>query len=289
VGRPPTPAKIERGDSGLSYYAETMQPGSPGHFAAVTGIGAVVGFFSGLLGKGGSAVTTPALRVLLDVPRFAALASPLPAALPTTLSASLAYRGRGLVDRPALLLTCATGLPATVLGSLASPFVGGHTLMLLTALFVVGLGISILFHREAGPESAGPDAPARRARLTIIGLGVGFLAGLLANTGGVLYAPLFIKWVRMETKRALATSLVVSAVLAVPGTIAHAALGHVDWILVLGLSLGSIPSSYLGARLAIRLRSAVLLLVYGVALSLFGLYDLIHTEREALARLFGHG
>lgn len=260
---------------------------SPGQLATATGIGAVVGFVSGLLGKGGSAVTTPALRVFLDVPRFAALASPLPAAIPSTVSASLAYRGRGLVDAQALTITCAIGFPATVLGSLASPLVGGPALMLLTALFVIGLGVGMLFHREGVPEVAGDNGSLRRARLAIIGLGVGFLAGLLANTGGVMYAPLFIKWLRMETKRALATSLAVSAVLAIPGTVTHALLGHVDWTLALALSVGGIPSSYLGARLAVRLKSTTLLRVYGIGLTAFGIYDLLYTEREVLARLFG--
>ncbi|MFO0591376.1 MAG: sulfite exporter TauE/SafE family protein [Polyangiaceae bacterium] len=267
-----------------------MELDSLRHHAAVIAIGAVVGFVSGLLGKGGSAVTTPALRVLLDVPRFIALASPLPAALPTTLSASLAYRGRGLIDWTAFAITCAVGLPATILGSFASPLVGGHTLMLLTALFVTGLGISMFFHKEAAETREDVQrTPARRARLAVIGLLVGFLAGLLANTGGVLYAPLFIQWVRMETKRALATSLVVASALAIPGTIVHAALGHVDWSLVVALAIGGIPSSYFGARVALRLRSDTLLRIYGVALTAFGLYDLLYTEREAILRLFGHG
>jgi hypothetical protein len=248
-----------------------------------------VGFISGLLGKGGSAVTTPALRIFLAVPQFAALASPLPAALPTTLAASVAYRGRGLIDRPAVLLTCLIGLPVTVLGSLASPYVGGHILMLLTALLVMGLGVSILFHREQSAELAPPPRPPYYLRLSLIALGVGFLSGLLANTGGVLFAPLFIQLARMETKRALATSLVVSAVLAIPGTITHAILGHIDWHLALALSLGSMPASYLGARLALRLTNVVLLRVYGIALFAFGLYDLAFTERVALLRLLGHG
>jgi len=263
---------------------ESMRPGSPEYFAAAAAIGAVVGFASGLFGKGGSAVTTPALRVFLDVPRFAALASPLPATIPTTISASLAYRGHGLIDRRAFVVTCAVGLPATILGSLASPFVGGHSLMLMTAVLVMGLGLSVLVREQ---EPARPDRPRGRVRLATIGLGVGFLAGLLANTGGVLYAPLFIQWVRMETKRALATSLAVSAVLGVPGAIVHAALGHVDWALVIALSVGSIPSSYLGARLAIRTRSATLLRIYGVTLTALGAYDLLVAEREGLLRLFG--
>lgn len=265
-----------------------MPAGSAAHFLSASTIGAAVGFVSGLLGKGGSAVTTPALRIFLDVPRFAALASPLPASIPTTVAASVAYRGRGLVDRTVLLTTVAVGLPATVLGSLASPLAGGHSLMLLTALLVVALGLVILMHREDPAPPVPVTATPERWRLVAVGLLVGFLSGLLANTGGVLYAPLFIKWANVETKRALATSLVVSAVLAVPGTITHAALGHVDWMLVLALSLGSIPTSYWGARLALRLRNEILLRIYGLALTMFGIYDLLYTEREALVRIFGH-
>jgi uncharacterized membrane protein YfcA len=263
--------------------------GSPlGHLVVATVIGAVVGFLSGLLGKGGSAVTTPALRVFLGVDRFLALASPLPASLPITLSASLAYRGLGFIDVPVALTACAAGVPATILGALASPFVGGHALMQLTALVVVGLGVGILAKPEEAPRTAAQARQRRHGRLVLIGLGVGFLSGLLANSGGILFAPLFIKWLRMDVKRALATSLLVAAVLAVPGTIAHVALGHVDWGLVLALSIGSTPSSYLGARLAIRLRTPTLVRIYGLALVLFGLYDLLYTEREALALLFRH-
>lgn len=249
--------------------------------AQVIGVGSAVGFLSGLLGKGGSAVTTPVLRVFLGVPEFAALASPLPSALPTALSASWAYRGRGLVDREAALLTCGWGLPATILGSWASHWVGGRPLMLLTALLVTALGASLLVHGSAMPDEPADEAPAgpaRRGRLTAIALGVGLLSGLLANTGGILYAPLFMQWAGIPPKRALATSLIVSAVLAIPGTLTHWYLGHIDWRLVVLLSVGTIPFSYLGASLAVRLRSRTLVRVYGAMLTLFGLYDLLFTE-----------
>ena len=47
-------------------------------------IGAGVGLMSGLFGKGGSAVATPLLHAI-GVPALAALASPLPATIPSTL------------------------------------------------------------------------------------------------------------------------------------------------------------------------------------------------------------
>ncbi|HQT96018.1 MAG TPA: sulfite exporter TauE/SafE family protein [Thermoanaerobaculaceae bacterium] len=215
---------------------------------------------------------------------FSALASPLPAAVPTTLSASTAYHKHNLVDWGAVAITCAWGIPATVAGSWASQLAGGHRLMELTALFVIGLGVAVLRSSHEDQE----DAEAQTVKYTLFGpltgiaLSVGFLSGLLANTGGILYAPLFMMLLCMPVKRALATSLIVSAVLAVPGTISHWYLGHIDWKLVAALSVGTIPFSYLGAQLAIRLRSATLVKVYGVMLTLFGFYDLLYTERAHL-------
>ncbi len=257
-------------------------PSSPlTYYVLASLIGAGVGFLSGLFGKGGSAITTPLLRVLLNTPRFFALASPLPATLPTTASASWAYRGNDLVDWHAVSVTCLWGIPATILGSLASSWVGGHFLMLLTAGFILYLGVNLLWRGEHEKKNGIQQTDrSHHRKLAIIALGVGFLSGLLANAGGVLYGPLFISWIDMPTKKALATSLIVSCFLAIPGTIAHWYLGHIDWALVLALSIATIPMSYLGARYALKMKSESLLKLYGSALTLFGLYDLIHTLRH---------
>lgn len=100
-----------------------------------------------------------------------------------------------------------------------------------------------------------PSFTAARAA----GAVVGFLSGLLANSGGILFAPLFIRYVQMPTKRALATSLMVSAMLA------------------LAPSVGALPCSYLGARLALLLRNETLEAVFGILLTVFGLLDFVYT------------
>ena len=69
---------------------------------AVVLIGVVVGFLSGLLGKGGSAISTPALQIFAGLPPFVALASPLPATLPTAISASVAYSKEKLINKRVL-------------------------------------------------------------------------------------------------------------------------------------------------------------------------------------------
>ena len=245
-------------------------------------IGIVVGFLSGLLGKGGSAITTPALNIFAGIPPLLALASPLPSSIPITLSASFAYRGSKLIRRKVVLLTVLIGIPSTILGSYFSDWISGPLLMLMTATFVIALGISLLvpafIHRsDVHFDDVETDPPSWK--IVLIGLFVGTLSGLLANSGGVLYGPLFIRVLKLKTKEALASSLIVSAWLAIPGTLTHWWLGHINWWIVLLLSVSAIPSSYLGAKLALKLRNATLELVFGAMLCIFGAYDLFFTLR----------
>ena len=64
--------------------------------------------------------------------------------------------------------------------------------------------------------------------------------------------PAFVQLARMEVKSAVATSLVCVGAFAIPGTITHALLGHIDWRVAIALIIGVIPGARLGAALAIR-------------------------------------
>lgn len=235
-------------------------------------IGAVVGFLSGLLGKGGSSIATPALQIFTGMNPFYALASPLPATLPTTLSASLVYRKKNLINRKVVLFCIVFGIPATWTGSFFSHWLGGHVLMILTALFVSSLGLSFFIFPDKVQEAVQLKIPFWK--ILVVAIPVGFLSGLLANSGGVMFGPLFIRFLKMPTKSALASSLLVAAGLAIPGTIAHGYLGHINWQVVLFLSISSIPFAYLGAKVTLKLENKTLERIFGIMLILFGAFDL---------------
>lgn len=239
-------------------------------------IGIVIGFLGGLFGKGGSAIATPLLS-LIGFPGFIAVASPLPATIPGTLIASAEYWRSRLLDWEIFWWSIAVGIPATILGSLFTKFTGARILLILTGLLVLGFGLSFLFMpREArfvepSPESKAETRPTYwRLRLALIAIGVGIVSGLLANAGGFLLAPAYARFLRQPIKKAFACSLAVSAVLAVPGTVVHAGLGHISWAVAGLIALGSVPFSYLGARVAIRSKSSTLERVYGIVITTLG-------------------
>jgi uncharacterized membrane protein YfcA len=92
------------------------------------------------------------------------------------------------------------------------------------------------------------------------------LSGLLGIGGGILMVPAFTGWVRLNIKTALATSLVCVGVLAIPGTITHALLGHIDWSFALPLSVGVVPGAQLGAHLTINASDRTVRILVGVVL-----------------------
>lgn len=227
-------------------------------------------------------MATPLLAII-GYPGFVAVASPLPSTIPGTLLASVQYWKHRLVDWRVFWWSVGVGVPATILGSSLTWFTGARILLILTAILVLGFGLSFLIwpgEKEPGGYSQQPvqdeRAPFSRVRLALIAAGIGFVSGLLANAGGFLLAPAYIRILKLPIKKSFACSLAVSAVLAVPGTLVHAYLGHISWTVTGLVALGSVPFSMIGARIAIRSRSHRLARVYGLFLTALGALTFFH-------------
>ena len=228
-------------------------------------IGAGVGFLSGAFGKGGAAISTPLLHAI-GVPALVAVASPLPATIPSTLLASHGYAKAGHIDRRVLRIGMLIGVPATIVGALCTRWIAGGTLILATDILVLGLGLRVLFgaaHADGDTEYIEPAV----MRIVIVAGAVGIVSGLLGNSGGFLLAPLFVSALAMPVHRAIGTSLALAAALAVPGTIVHAALGHIDWSVTIVFGLASVPFARLGATVGLKMRARSLTLAFGAGLT----------------------
>lgn len=239
-------------------------------------LGFVIGVLAGMFGVGGSSISTPALKIFLGVPPLIALATPLPITIPIAITGGITYYRHGLVNLKVFFLCALAGTPGVVLGAMATRFVSGHGLMLLTSFFILLVGIRFL--ATAIPVRRREAIASRTSHqsewweTTLIGFGVGFLSGLLANGGGFLLVPAFVFLLRFRVKEAMPTSLAVVAAFALPGTIMHWWLGHIDARLMLQLGLGVIPATYLGAHLSLRLKGRQLRALFGIFLVLFAGY-----------------
>lgn len=233
-------------------------------------IGAGVGFLGGLFGKGGSAIATPLLAAI-GLPPIVAVAAPLPATIPGTLAAARPYAKAGYIDRQILGWSLAVAIVTTIIGAIATDWISGEILVKVTDAIIAMLGIRFLVRPTTEANEEGAVVAHRQLKTILVAGVVGLAAGLLANSGGFLLAPLYLAVLRMPVKSAFGTSLVVSCVLAIPGTVVHATLGHIDWTVVAWFGVASVPLSALGARVALRTQPARLERVYGLVLALIGI------------------
>src|ERR1700730_6816164 len=114
--------------------------------AMLIGIG--VGFLWGAFGKGGSAIATPLLH-LVGVPAIVAIASPLPATIPSSWFARRTYSRPRNVYQRVVRVGLPIGVPATVVGALLTRWIPGEPLVLVTDVVILAFGLRILLTRRA--------------------------------------------------------------------------------------------------------------------------------------------
>jgi uncharacterized protein len=254
--------------------------------------GVLTGILSGMFGVGGAVISTPAIRLLGASP-IAAVASTLPSILPSGISGTVGYRRAGLVRGRVVAWVAGAGVVAAVGGSLLTDLVPGHghILMILTAGLVAFSAYRLSRAPVRAPETISTAAASELAtsyepvelldhrrrqdewwRLGMIGLAAGGLSGLLGIGGGLVMVPAFASWVRLPLKESLGTSLACVAILAIPGMITHAILGHIDWLYALPLCIGVVPGAAIGSHLALRSSDRTLRLLVGTTLAIVAVF-----------------
>lgn len=268
-------------------------------------VGFLSGVLSGAFGIGGGIITTPAIRLVLGAPALVAVGTPLPVIIPGALTGSYNYYRRGVLDTRTGVACGLFGAVTAVIGAIATKYVGGTTVLLVTAALIFYVAVDVVLQvvrpprlglmgseeRDAFAEEPvvpeGEGSPAASAvdeataetrrdppaaelreprgaaelgrpsrprlwRVAIIGGLTGLYSGFLGLGGGFVLVPMLTRWLRFDMKRAIGTSLLAIAVLGVPGTVAHALLGHIDWGIAVALIVGVVPGAMLGARITLK-------------------------------------
>jgi uncharacterized membrane protein YfcA len=206
----------------------------------------------------------------------------LPITFPSALVGGFNYWRAGKI-RPRVFLYCSLfGLAGTVVGSYMTSFTDTRYIMILTALVILYLAYRT-FRTAMGrdlyrqPETNGAQARHAAWKLALIGTLAGLFSGFLGLGGGFIMVPSFFFLLHLDIKESLGTSLVVIAVISIPGTIVHAMLGHIDWGIVLAMTLGVMPGAYIGSFFTLRSRNRRVLMLFSFLLLAIGI---IFLQRE---------
>jgi uncharacterized membrane protein YfcA len=253
--------------------------------AAYLGIGAIVGFFAGLLGIGGGIIIVSSLALM-----FAAHAG-FPAqyimhfAIGTSLAAIMAgawssfrtHHRHGAVDW-AIVKQMTPGLLAGVLGGVAlARLVPTAFLKYFFLAFMAFMTCMMAFNIRPKPSR---DLPGRGG-LWGMALFIGAVSSLFGGGAAAIGVP-FLTWCNVNTHRAIGTCAAMGFPLAIAGTVGYAiagwnvpglpawSLGFVYLPAFVGISATSVLTAPIGARLAHKLRGATLRRIFALFLIAMG-------------------
>ncbi|TVZ38994.1 hypothetical protein P886_3381 [Alteromonadaceae bacterium 2753L.S.0a.02] len=248
--------------------------------------GAGVGLAVGLTGVGGGSLMTPIL-ILSGVPQKIAIGTDLLYAAVTKTGAMHAHHRQGTV-RWKLVVTLAAGsIPASLLTTIIfkyavptdldyGPFLT-HSLgvMLILTSFVV------FFKNRIQKGGGSAENTWFHRHSTLVTFAAGVLLGIFVTlssvgAGAFCAALLLLLYPRLPALQVVGTDISHAVPLTLIAGLGHLWNGNIDFKLLFGLLVGSVPAVHLGARLAARIPNSILqpvlaciLLVIGVKFALF--------------------
>ena len=250
------------------------------------GMGAAVGFLSGMFGVGGGFLMTP-LLILAGIPSPIAVGTEAAQIVASSVSGALAQWRRRNIDIKMGTVLLTGGLVGSVFGVQAVKVLraSGQFDLVITLCYVILLGIvgalmlveSLSTMRRS--QQTGKPAAARksgqhnwihglpfktrfpRSKLYIsiippilIGLFIGFLSGIMGVGGGFILVPAMIYLLKMPTNVVVGTSLYQIVFVTAATTIMQAWWNHtVDIVLAILLMVGGVVGAQLGAAAGARL------------------------------------
>ncbi len=253
----------------------------------VTALLLVLGFFAGLLGAltgiGGGVLLTPILALHFGIPIRQAIGTSLVAVITTSAASSSVHLQRHTTDiRLGMTLELATALGAAVMAYLVGYF-NRNALEGLFAGFLLYSAITILTKGRKG-EPVGDESSLAANEISIppyepqhypLGLAAslvaGALSGLLGIGGGPIKVPVMYIFMKVPLMVATATSNFMIGVTAAASAIVYYRRGDILVQYAAPLAVGVFVGSLLGARMAPRINTKVVVyLLVGVMFYLAG-------------------
>jgi uncharacterized membrane protein YfcA len=191
-------------------------------------LGAVAGFFAGLLGVGGGAIMVPVLAMMFAAQGFPeahlmhlALGTSMATIVFTSISSLRAHHKHGAVVWP-IVRDIAPGIVVgTLLGAQIAGRVPTKPLAIFFAIFIAYVAVQMILNVKLKPSRNLPG----KAGMFGVGAFIGGISSLVAIGGGSLSVP-FMTWCNVKVHHAIGTSAAIGFPIALAGTIGYMIAGY---------------------------------------------------------------
>jgi len=212
----------------------------------------LIGVSLGLLGGGGSILTLPILRYVLDMEAHQAIAVSLLVVGTTSTFAVIPHALKGRVRWRTGVIFGAAGMVGAYGAGRLAKFIPSGALLALFGVMMLVTAVAMMRGRKAPAGAA--EAPRELPVGKVLGEGlvVGGVTGLVGAGGGFLVVPALVLLGGLPMEVAVGTSLVVISMKSFAGFAGYLKSTPIDWTTAGMVAVAAVLGSFVGSALAGR-------------------------------------
>lgn len=235
-------------------------------------LGLFVGMIAAILGIGGGVLLVPILHVLLNLEMHKAVGTSLFVIFFSASSAAFSYSRRKLtLWKLALIFECGS-IPGAYVGAYTSHLASPDQLKIAFSILMFYVAYKMWrgkktknkYSKSTKETQLKLKEPRVILLLIILGFVPGFLSGLLGIGGGVVTVPIMRLILGLPMHNSVATSALMICITTLTGSTTHFLMGTVKYDVGVWLTPSVVVGSYLGAKVSVKLKSAVLSRIFSV-------------------------
>ncbi|MDD5312890.1 MAG: sulfite exporter TauE/SafE family protein [Dehalococcoidia bacterium] len=261
---------------------------------ALLGTGFVAGLIGAMIGVGGGILMVPMMTLVLGFPMQVAIGSSLISIVINACTATSVYIRSHVTNLKLALLLATTLVPGAFVGGMLASLFSSPVLSFLFGILLLYVAYTLIPKKpRKKPGPAENIEPVRekehashawldgryhdpaidedinyQAHHPGIGMLIGFFSGIISSLlgvgGGAINVPVMNLLMKVPIKAAIATSALLLCITTMTGSLIFAHNGYIYPFIVAPLIPGIYVGARLGASLAHRVRSAVLIRIFVV-------------------------
>lgn len=243
------------------------------YIVVIFALGFIGSFLSGMLGVGGSIIKYP---MLLYIPPMFGLAaftahevSGISAVqvLFASIAGVWAYRKGGYLNKELILYMGGAILLGSFIGSYGSGFLTEDVVNIVYGILALIAAVMMFIPKKQIDEKPLHEVAFNKPLAAILALIVGIGSGIVGAAGGFLLVPIMLTILHIPTRMTIATSLAVTFISSIGGSVGKIITGQVDYWPAFIMIIASLLAAPLGAKVGKIMNTKILQIILALIIA----------------------
>lgn len=227
-------------------------------------IGFVGSFVSGMLGIGGSIIKYP---MLLYIPPLFGLVAFSPHEVSgisavqvffASIAGVWAYRKGGYLNKSLIIYMGGAILAGSFVGSFGSKFLSENSVNVVYGILALTAAVMMFVPKKQIDDKPMNEVTFNKSLAAILAFIVGIGSGIVGAAGGFLLVPIMLVVLGIPTRMTIATSLAITFISSIGGTVGKLMTGQVDYYSAVIMIVASLLAAPLGAKIGKKMNTKIL-------------------------------